>query len=329
MVSVKKLQKTTVIYQAKSGAIELRGDFGKETIWATQAQIAEAFDVDVRTVNEHVQNIYKTRELSGKSTTRNFRIVQREGKREVERDVKHYNLDMILSVGYRVNSKNATLFRQWATKTLRGYIVEGYAVNKNRILQNYGQFLRVVEDVRKLLPAGSSMNPSDAVELISRFADTWLSLDAYDKELLYKGKLTRKSVAMTADKISHNLGKLKDSLINRSEATEIFGAERHVGSVSGIVGNVMQTFGGKELYPTVEEKAAHLLYFMVKDHPFTDGNKRSGAYSFVWFLNEAGILNVEKLTPSALTAMTVLVAESDPNHKEKVIKLILNLISQK
>ena len=136
-----------VIYQAKSGAIELRGDFSRETVWASQTQIAEAFEVNVRTINEHIQNIFKTGELNEKATIRNFRIVQKEGERKVDRDVKHYNLDMILSVGYRVNSKRATLFRQWATKTLRGYIVDGFAVNKKRIAVNYAQFLSVVEDI--------------------------------------------------------------------------------------------------------------------------------------------------------------------------------------
>ena len=146
MATKKAKTKDLVIYQAKSGAIELRGDFSHETIWATQAQIAEAFEVNTRTVNEHIGNILRTEELNEKATIRNFRIVQKEGNREIVRDIKHYNLDMILSVGYRVNSKKATLFRQWATKTLRSYIVDGFAINKNRIKKNYDQFLSVVED---------------------------------------------------------------------------------------------------------------------------------------------------------------------------------------
>ncbi|OGF71847.1 death-on-curing protein [Candidatus Giovannonibacteria bacterium RIFCSPHIGHO2_02_43_13] len=329
MVS-KKIQKNkgVIIYQAKSGAIELRGDFTRETIWASQTQIADAFEVNISTINEHIQNILKTNELHENATIRNFRIVQKEGKREVMRDVKHYNLDMILSVGYRVNSKKATLFRQWATKTLRNYIVDGFAVNKNRIAKNYAQFLSVVDDIKKLLPQGSSVNPKDAIELISLFADTWLSLDAYDRELLPKRKLTKKKVSLTSETISKDLVELRNVLIKKGEATDIFGRERHASAVAGIVGNVMQTFGGSELYPTIEEKAAHLLYFMVKNHPFTDGNKRSGAFAFVWFLKQADVLDVHKLTPQALTALAVLVAESNPSHKEKTIKLILNLISK-
>lgn len=324
----KKLKKHTdiVIYQAKSGAIELRGDFGKETIWASLDQISILFDRDKSVVSRHLKNIFNDGELDRNSVVAKNATTATDGKKYL---VEYYNLDAVLSVGYRVNSKNATHFRIWATKTLRSYIVDGYAINKNRIIKNYGHFLSVVEDIKKLLPADSTISPSDAVELISKFTDTWLSLDAYDREELPRVKLTKKSVDMTVEKVRKTLGQLKISLIEKDEVIDIFGVEKREGAISGIVGNVMQAFGGKELYPSVEEKAAHLLYFMVKDHPFTDGNKRSGAYSFVWFLNEANILNIEKLTPSALTAITVLVAESNPAHKEKVIKLILNLISPK
>lgn len=321
-----KKEKGVVIYQTKSGAIELRGDFGHETIWATQKQLAGVFEVDVRTINEHIKNIFKTGELQENTVIRKFRITASDGKEYL---TSHYNLDAIISVGYRVNSKTATRFRQWATRTLRGYIVDGYAINKKRIAVNYAQFLGVVEDIKKLLPAGSPVDPKDAVELITLFADTWLSLDAYDRELLPEGKLTKKKVSVNPEKISKDLAELRKTLIKKGEATDMFGKERSVGSISGIVGNVMQSFGGNEVYPTVEEKAAHLFYFMIKNHPFTDGNKRSGAFAFVWFLKQAKVLNTQKLTPSALTALTVLVAASDPGEKEKIIKLILNLISKR
>ena len=325
---MKKKKGSVVIYQAKSGAIELRGDFKRDTVWATQAQIATAFNVDVRTVNEHILNILKSRELT-KATIRKFRIVQKESNREVGRDTMHYNLDMILSVGYRVNSRRATLFRQWATKTLRSYIVNGYAINKQRIALNYAQFAASVKEVQKLLPETSAMGAGDAMELVSLFADTWLSLDAYDKGESPKGKLTKKKVQLTADTVAGNLAQFKQALRERGEASELFGAERHHGAVAGIVGNVMQSFGGNEVYPSAEEKAAHLLYFIVKNHPFSDGNKRSGAYAFVWFLRHAGILDVQKLTPSALTALTILVAESDPSHKDRIVQLVLNLVAPK
>ncbi|MEI6843119.1 MAG: virulence protein RhuM/Fic/DOC family protein [bacterium] len=317
---------SVVIYQAKNGAIELRGDFSRDTVWATQAQIASAFDVDVRTINEHIKNIYKTKELFESSTIRKFRIVQKEGERKIEREINHYNLDMILSVGYRVNSKKATQFRQWATKTLRGHIVDGYTINKKRITQNYEQFLEAISTIKKLLPSGAHIDTESVIELIHMFADTWLSLDAYDRDVLVTKGATRKSVSLTADKLSKSLVELKNVLIEKDEATDIFGMERNEGTIAGIVGNVMQSFAGKELYETVEEKAAHLLYFMVKNHPFVDGNKRSGAYAFVWFLKQSKLLNTTKMTPPALTALTILVAESNPKDKEKIIKLILQLL---
>jgi prophage maintenance system killer protein len=315
-----------VIYQAKSGAIELRGDFSRETVWATQADIAKVFGVNVRTVSEHLVNIFKSKELNKTSVVRNFRTTAKDGKIY---DTQFYNLDAIISVGYRVNSKTATEFRKWATKTLRNYVVDGFAINKNRVAKNYEKFLTTVENIKSILPAGITINNENIIDLISLFADTWLSLDAYDKEITSKNKLTKKRIEITAEKISENLLRLKQNLLDKGEASDIFGVERNKGDVVGIFGNIMQTFGGKELYPTIEEKAAHLLYFMVKNHPFIDGNKRSGAFAFVWFLQQAKLLNIRKITPSALTALTILVAESNPNHKNKVIKLILNLISKK
>lgn len=315
--------KEVIIYQAKNGAIELRGDFTHETVWATQAQIVNLFGVDQSVVSRHIKNIFSDGEIEAKSN------MQKMHNANSDKPTILYSLDVILGVGYRTNSTIAIEFRKWATKTLRSYIVDGFAINKNRIAKNYAQFLGVVEDMKQLLPAGSVVDAGDAVELVSLFADTWLSLDAYDRDALLKGKLTKKKIELTAEKITGSLAELKSELVRKKEATDIFGMERSGGSVEGIVGNVMQSFGGSELYPTVEEKAAHLLYFMVKNHPFTDGNKRSGAFAFVWFLKQANILDVSKLTPSALTALTILVASSNPKDKDKVVALILNLIAKK
>ncbi len=325
----KKIDQNVVIYQTKTGAIELRGDFSAETVWATQAQIATAFDVSIPTINEHLKNLYKTKELKEISTIRNFRIVQKEGKREIDREVKHYNLDVILSIGYRVNGKKATLFRQWATKTLRQHITQGYTINKARISENYQEFLEAVEGIKYLLPKGATLDTESVLELISLFADTWLSLDAYDKDALPTKGATKKRVALTSEKLTASLIELKMVLIKKGEATDIFGAERSQGNIMGIVGNVMQSFGGNDVYSSVEEKAAHLLYFMVKNHPFVDGNKRSGAYAFVWFLRQAKILDTTRITPPALTVITILVAESDPAHKDKTVKLILSLLAKR
>jgi len=322
----KTTSKQMVIYQTKSGALELRKDIDKKTMWATQVQIATAFDVDVRTVNEHIKNIYKTKELNQRATIRNFRIVQKEGKREIERNIQHYNLDLVISVGYRVNSKKATHFRKWATKTLSQYIVEGYAINKKRITNNYQEFVEAISDIKQLLPKNTPIDTASVLELVNMFADTWLSLDAYDNDTLITRGATKKHVTLTADKLMEGLEKLKVTLLKKGEATEIFGIERTEGSISGIIGNVMQSFDGKDVYGSVEEKAAHLLYFMVKDHPFIDGNKRNGAYSFIWFLRQAKILNTARLTPPALTALTILVAESNPKDKAKMTHLILTLL---
>ena len=323
----KKNLNKKLIYQTKSGALELRGDTKKETIWATQSQIADAFTVDVRTINEHIKNIYRTNELSEKSTIRNFRIVQREGKRVVERDVKHYNLDVILSVGYRVNSKTATNFRIWATKTLKQHIVTGYTINRARIVKNYDAFMATVSKLQMVMPDIVALDSKTTLDLVRLFADTWFSLDAYDKESFSPAKVNKKKVKLTADELYEGISVLKAELMKKGEATRNFAQERNREALEGIIGNVMQSFGGKELYPSIQAKAAHLLYFVVKNHPFVDGNKRSGAYAFVWFLEKTKVLNIHKLTPTALTALTILIAESNPKDKEKIISLVSALVA--
>lgn len=322
----KLIQSSIVVYQTKNGALELRKDVRAETVWATQAQIAEAFEVNVRTVNEHIKNIFKVDELKEKSVIRKFRITANDGKKYI---TNHYNLDLIISVGYRVNSKKATAFRQWATKTLRQHITKGYTLNQKVIKNNYAEFQKAVENIKQLLPAGSNIDHASVIELVSAFADTWLSLDAYDKDALQSKGVTKKHVAVTAEKLSKSIADFKTILINKREATEIFAVERSREAVIGIVGSVMQSFGGNDVYSTVEEKAAHLLYFMVKNHPFVDGNKRSGAYAFVWYLHKAKILDTARMTPPALTALTLFIAESDPSRKEKMIRLVLQLLKKK
>ena len=324
-----KVENSLVIYRTKQGVLELQGDIKNETIWASQADIAKAFSVDVRTVNEHLTNIYRSAELTEEATIRKFRIVQKEGKREVEREIQQYNLDAIISVGYRVNSKTATQFRQWATQTLRQHIVTGYTINPERIGQNYDAFMEAVSKVQAVLPAGAVMENKEVLELVRLFADTWFALDAYDKEALTPKKVSKKKVALTAAELTDSLAVLKGELIKRGEASDNFAQPRSQQSLEGIVGNVMQSFGGAAMYPTVEGKAAHLLYFVIKNHPFVDGNKRSGAYAFVWFLRKARVLNTNKLSPTALTALTLLIAESAPRDKDKVVALVIMLISQR
>lgn len=311
-----------VVYQAKNGAIAFRGDFSKETIWATQAQIVDLFSVDQSVVSRHIRNIFKDGEIEKKSN------MQKMHNANSDKPVILYSLDIILAVGYRTNSKRAIEFRQWATKTLHAHIVDGYTINRSRIAKNYDSFMRAVAEVKNLLPAGTAIGDENILELISFFADTWFSLNAYDRENFALGHVTKKKIILAAETFMHGVSELKSELITRGEASELFAAERHERAVEGIIGNIMQSFGGKELYPSIEEKAAHLLYFIVKNHPFVDGNKRTGAYAFVWFLNRANILNKERITPNALTALTLLVAESDPKDKERtvgLIKMILGL----
>ena len=317
-----------VIYQAKSGAIELAVNTKQETFLLTQQQVAQIFDVQKAAISKHVKNIFDSGELEKRATVSILETVQTEGKRTINRQVEFYNLDLVLSIGYRVNSVKATKFRQWATKTLRAHIVDGYTINKSRVAQNYDAFMKTVADVRALLPKGANIDNESILELVTLFADTWLSLDAYDKDALTIRGATKKSVKITAETFSKALGVLKESLIQKGEATDLFATERERGSAAGIIGNVMQSFGGNEVYPTVEEKAAHLLYFVIKNHPFLDGNKRSGAYAFVWFLAKAKVLDTTRMTPPALTAITLLIAESDPKDKDKMVGLVLAMLAR-
>lgn len=322
-----KKNSTVIVYQAKNGAIELKGDSRHETIWANRMQMAEIFGVNPQAITKHIQNIYKEKELHRKATSSKMELVQNESGRSVRRQIDIYNLDVLISVGYRINSSVGTKFRQWATKTLRAHIVDGYTINKTRIAKNYDAFLKAVGEVKKLLPLGGIVDAASAMELVKMFASTWLSLDSYDKEVLPKGGVTKKKVEFTAEELHSDLEKLKRDLMRKGETTDLFGGVRGGQSIEGIVGNIFQTFDGKDLYPTVEEKAAHLLYFMVKNHPFADGNKRSGAFAFVWFLKQAKILNPARLTPEALTALTLFVAESHPKEKDRIVGLVLLLLN--
>lgn len=314
-----------VIYQAKTGAIELRGDYQAETLWASLDQIAQVFGRDKSVISRHIKNIFETGELKHNSVVAFFATTAADGKTY---QVENFNLDVILSVGYRVSSKQATNFRIWATKTLRQHITQGYTLNPRVLKTHYTEFMKAVENMKALLPAGTPIDHESVLELVSAFADTWLSLEAYDKDTLMSAGATKRSVSLTAEELAKALAGFKSTLMSRGEATELFGAERQSGAVQGIVGNVMQSFGGKSVYGSVEEKAAHLLYFMVKNHPFTDGNKRSGAYAFVWFLKKAKILDLARITPPALTALTLLVAESNPKDKERMVRLVLQLLKK-
>ena len=314
---------TVVIYQAKDGAIELRGDFSRETVWATQAQIADVFQIERSVVTKHIRNILKDKELDQKSVCANFAHTAADGKTY---QVQFYNLDVILAVGYRANSARAIEFRQWATKTLREHITKGYTINRRRIASNYAAFLKSVADIQALLPERIVLDPKNVLELIKEFAGTWVSLDAYDKESLKVIGTTRRAVRLTGEELVGAIANLRSSLIQKGEASELFAQEKQEGNVAGIVGNVMQSFGGHVLYPTAEEKAAHLFYFMIKNHPFTDGNKRSGAFAFVWFLRKARVKGAKNINSASLTVLALLIAESKPVKKDQLVALVTQLL---
>jgi hypothetical protein len=319
---MKKIKKEIVIYQTTKGAIELRGDVKKETVWATQNQIAEVFDIDRSVVTKHINKLFVSSEISIKSNVQKMHIANSD------KPVSFYSLDVILAVGYRANSGRAIEFRKWASKIIKDHLIKGYSINPSRLKNNYVEFLSAVDKVKALLPANIKPDTESILELVKVFADTWLSLSAYDKEVFAKGKVTKKKIALSADELFLAIAKFKSELIKGSEATDIFAQERAMGSVEGIIGNIMQSFGGQELYPSLEMKAAHLLYFMVKNHPFVDGNKRCGAFSFVWFLKKSGGLDSTRITPAALTALTLLIAESNPKEKDKMTGLVAMILKK-
>lgn len=321
------LNNKELIYQTETGSLEIKIDNQKETIWLNLNQISALFNKDKSVISRHLKNIFESGELNEEETVAFFATVQKEGKKTVERNICYYNLDVVLSVGYRVNSKNATKFRQWATGVLHKYIVNGYTINENKIKENYNNFIDAIQNIKALLPEEKISN-NDVLELIQTYANTWFSLDAYDKDNLANNGNTKEYVELTSDDLLKSINELKKELIKKGEATELFATEREKNNIKNIFGNIMQSFGGIDLYPTVEEKASNLLYFMIKNHPFVDGNKRSAAYSFIWFLQQNNILNLNKITPETLTTLTLLIAESNPIDKNKIIKLILQLLKK-
>jgi prophage maintenance system killer protein len=305
-----------VIYQGKNGEIKFDADFKAETIWATQAQIAELFNVNVPAVSKHLKNIYADGELRQSATVSKMEIVQIEGGREVKRLVDYYSLDAIISVGYRINSKNATQFRIWATNVLKTYLSQGYTINKQRLMQ-LGKMIEVFE--RANIPEVSGV-----AEIVGGYLGGLNLLEQYDEEKLTAPKGRKGKWELTYAQAR----KFVDALPFAGE-NSLFGNERG-GSFKGILAGLYQSFGGEELYPSVENKAANLLYQIVKDHPFSDGNKRSAAALFVYFLDRNKVLCDKsgrvKIAPNALAAITLMIALSRPAEKETMIMLVMNLI---
>ena len=321
------------IFQTEDGQNRIEIRLSQDTLWLSQAQMAELFDKDVRTINEHIRNVFAEGELDRKATIRKFRIVRQEGARQVAREIEHYDLDAAISVGYRVNSRKGTQFRIWATERLRDYLVEGFAVNRQRFEQNAAELEQALAMIRKTArsPELGAAEGRGLVEIIGRYTQTFLWLQRYDEGLLEEPDGQPGGVLANPDDAMQALGELKRQLMARGEATELFAAPREDG-LSGIFGNLDQSVFGEPAYPTVESKAAHLLYFVVKNHPFTDGNKRSGAFLFVDFLHRNGRLldasGEAVVNDTGLAAVTLLVAESDPKQKDILIRLITNMLAE-
>ena len=239
-----EIKNELAIYQSESGAIEFRGDWQNETIWATQAHIADLFEVDRTVVTKHIRNIIKFGEVDEKSNVQKMHIANSD------KPVAFYSLDIILAIGYRVNSKTAIKFRRWASEVLKQHIFKGFTVNKERIASNYKLFLKALDDVKALLPESSKTDTLNILELVSIFADTWFSLNAYDAEELPKAGITKNQIEITANELRNALQELKKELIAKNEAADLFGIERKERNIENIVGNVFQSFGGEYVYPT-------------------------------------------------------------------------------
>lgn len=310
------------IFQTKDGAIQLRQDVKKETIWASQADLILLYGKDQSVISRHIKNIFKDGEVDKKSN------MQKMHNPNSDKPVEFYSLDIILAVGYRTNSSTAIQFRQWATRTLKQHIVDGFTINSSRIQQNHQAFLEAVENIRLLTKNNSVVDTDQVLELIKSFSYTWFSLDSYDKDSFPK-QGSKQSVQLTASEFLADLKSLKTDLIQKGQAAEIFAQEREKGNLQGIFGNVFQAVFGEEVYETLEQKSAHLLYFIIKNHPFIDGNKRSGAFAFIWFLQKIGYNFRSKINPETLATLTILIAESKPEDKDKMIGIILLILNFK
>ena len=319
------------IYQTSDGQTQVEVRFGQETVWLSQAQMAQLFDTSADNISLHLKNIYAEGELDDQATTEDFSVVRTEGSRKVTRQIKHYNLDAVISTGYRVKSRYATQFRIWATARLKDYLLKGYALNQSRLQQNAAELEQAVALIRKTAasPELTVESGRGLVDIIGRYAQTFLWLQQYDEGLLSEPKAQAGGELPTVEEARAALAEFKQQLMARGEATELFARERD-GGLEALLGNLEQTVFGEPAYPSIESKAAHLLYFVVKNHPFSDGNKRSGAYLFADFLHRnRRLFNTRGeavINDTGLAALTLLVAESDPKQKDTLIRLIMHML---
>ena len=319
------------IYSSQDGSIQLNVKLENDTVWLTQSQMAELFGVDRTSIVRHIRNIYKSEELDQNSTCAKNAQVRTEGHRSILREIPYYNLDMIISVGYRVNSKNATSFRRWATSVLKQYLIKGYVINQQIKLDRYNELKDVVRLMSRTVGLQEKVTSEEyggLFNVISDYVYALDTLDHYDYQSLSIQKTTKEeSFRATYDNAMEAINALKEKF----GGSQWFANEKDE-SFKSSIGQIYQTFGGEELYPSVEEKAAMLLYLIVKNHSFSDGNKRIAAMLFLWFLNNNHVLYAEdghkRISDNTLVALTLMIAESRTEEKDVMVKVVVNLINK-
>ena len=303
--------------------------FKDESVWLTQRQMAEVFQSTPQNIVMHLRNVFSSKELEAEATSKDFLVVRSEGKRSVRREVRHYNLDAIISVGYRVSSKRAVRFRQWATRTLREHLVSGFTMNEQRLaVRGLDEAKQTLDLIARTLSNQALVDETGraVLHIITAYADTWRLLLEYDEDRLTTPAGPKPATsALDLDSVRTAIDEFRRDLTAKGEASALFGNPRG-DALEAILGNIEQTMFGEPLYRSREEKAANLLYFVVKDHPFTDGNKRIGALLFLLYMTREGIEH--RPDPGALTALTLLIAESAPSNKDLMIRLIVNLMGE-
>ena len=320
-----------IIYQSEDGKTQLDVKLEGETVWLTQAQMVELFQTSKQNVSLHINNIYKEGELGKEATVKDYLTVQSEGARTIHRRVKYYNLDMIISVGYRVNTKRGIRFRQWANSVLKQYLVKGYAINENIRKQQIAELRQLVQVVSRTIqqqPAKSTDESNALFDVVVDYTYALDTLDNYDYQRLHIARITKEEpFHATYENAMHEI----DLLRQKFGGSVLFGNEKDE-SFKSSIGQIYQTFGGAELYPSVEEKAAMLLYLVTKNHSFSDGNKRIAATLFLWFMNNNNILyrpdGSKRITDNTLVALTLMIAESKTEEKDIMVKVVVNLINQ-
>ena len=291
----------------------------QETVWLSQRQMSELFGVSTDTIGLHIKNILRNKELDS-STTEESSVVQNEGGRKIRRMIKRYNLDMIISVGYRVNSKRGITFRRWATAVLKDYLVKGYAVNQKQL----SRLNKTIEIQSKMLAAVIDSDSTEVLKVVNEYTKALSLLDDYDHQTIKKPKGNKKTITLSYEECRELIDHM-----GYGDSSRVFGVEKENGKLKGILVAINQTAFGKEVYPSVQEKAANLLYFLIKDHPFVDGCKRIGATLFLKYLDKNHILftnHQKKISDNALVAITLMIAESNPKEKDVMVALVMNLL---